>query len=199
MKTPNNKQGKLSKLQKLPFFTASQARKLGVAPASLAYYVQKGLLDRIARGVYRNPEIETGIDIQWEDLIVIAVTIPRGVICLLSALKIYNLTEEMMRQHWIATPNRMTAPRRPKVKIVRMRNINLGQTEMKFGAYKVKIFDRERTVVDSFRYLSRETAIKALKSYLKASNEYKPNIEKLRSYAEKLRVQLDPYILSATT
>ena len=153
----------------------------------------------MGRGVYRNPEIETGIDIQWEDLVIIAATIPRGVICLISALSIYNLTEEVMRQYWIATPNRMTAPRRPKAKIIRMRNMTLGRTEMEFGDYKIKIFDRERTVVDSFRYLSRETAIKALKSYLKGSNEHRPNIEKLRSYAKKLRVPLDPYILATTT
>jgi hypothetical protein len=37
-----------------------------------------------------------------------------------------------------------------------MRNIELGQTEIQVGTTSLKIFDRERTVVDSFRYLTQE-------------------------------------------
>jgi predicted transcriptional regulator of viral defense system len=192
----NERQSRLHKLLRLPFFTVEQARRVGIESASLAYYVNKGMLERISRGVYRNPKIDSGIDIQWEDLVITAGSITRGVVCLISALKIYGLTDETMRQFWIAVPNRMTAPRKPNVKIVRMRNMKLGLTTLQFGEYKLKIFDRERTVVDSFRYLSRETAIKALRLYLRPSNSLKPNIQKLRSYAKELRVPLDTYILA---
>ncbi len=66
------------------------------------------------------------------------------------------------------------------------------------GEFKVHIFDRERCVVDAFRYLDKETAIKALKNYLQ-STDYKPQLKRLSEYAKTLRVDLTPYILAFTT
>ncbi len=51
----------------------------------------------------------------------------------------------------------------PTTKVVRMRNLTLGKTTIKIGNITLPIFDRERTIVDAFRYLGRETALKALK------------------------------------
>ena len=53
----------------------------------------------------------------------------------------------------------------------------------------VPIFDRERTIIDAFRLLSIETAVKALKKYLTGDAK---NIDllKLQKYAEKLRVDI---------
>jgi hypothetical protein len=79
-----------------------------------------------------------------------------------------------------------------------MRNIELGCSEIKMGEFTVRIFDRERCIVDAFRYLDRETAIKALKNYL-FSDDYKPQLRKLSEYAKILRVDLKPYILALTT
>lgn len=75
----------------------------------------------------------------------------------------------------------------------------LGQTTVKIGKYTIKIFDRERTVVDAFRYLSHEIAIKALQGYLKTTESHKPNLPKLAKYAGILRVSIEPYILALTT
>jgi hypothetical protein len=79
-----------------------------------------------------------------------------------------------------------------------MRNISFGQTTIKISNQKLKIFDQERTVVDSFRYLDKETALKALQAYLKTSKDRKPDIDKLLMYAKKLRVDLIPYISAFT-
>ena len=67
------------------------------------------------------------------------------------------------------------------------------------GKYEVKIFDRERTIVDSFRYLSDEIAIKALQSYLKPSGEKKADLPKLSRYAKALRININKYIVALTT
>jgi hypothetical protein len=63
----------------------------------------------------------------------------------------------------------------------------------------VWIFDQERTVIDSFRFLSRELAIKALKIYLQKTPTHNPNFKKLSSYSEKLRYDISPYIEAITT
>ena len=45
-----------------------------------------------------------------------------------------------------------------------MRNIDIGVNTIKMAGFKVKIFDKERTIIDSFRLLDFETAMKALKN-----------------------------------
>ncbi len=121
-------------------------------------------------------------------------------ICLTSALAIYGLTEEMPRRHWIAVEHTTRHRADPSVKVVRMRNLKLGRTEINISGVTLPIFDRERTIVDAFRSLSRETAIKALKAALatKKREEF-INMEKLRQYAKKLRFPIEPYLMTAAT
>ncbi|MBX9744282.1 MAG: hypothetical protein K2X08_03615 [Chlamydiales bacterium] len=75
----------------------------------------------------------------------------------------------------------------------------LGLTAVKMGEYKVKIFDRERTVIDAFRYLSDEIAIKAFQAYLNPSSRPKADLPKLSKYAKALRVNINKYIVVLTT
>ena len=86
----------------------------------------------------------------------------------------------------------------PTTKVVRMRNLTLGKTTIKIGNVTLAIFDRERTLVDAFRYLGRETALKALKSALLKKGVEKIDIEKIRTYAKILRVKIEPYLIAIT-
>ena len=165
----------------------------------LSYYIKQGLIERIGRGVYRNPAIELNIDFKWEDLFITVKSVPKGIVCLISALDIYDMTDEIPREHWIAIPHATTAPKRSKTRFIRTRDMKLGKTEIKIGNEKIPIFNPERTIVDSFRYLDIEVAIKALKAGLKGSSGKKLNLRKLQSYARKRKVNLTPYILTATT
>lgn len=164
----------------------------------LAYFCKRGEIERISKGMYKINNLDFGSEFEWEDLALTALSIPRGVICLISALCYYGLTDEIMREFWIAIPHATTSPARANAHIVRMRNISFGQTTIEMGSQKLKIFDRERTVVDSFRYLDKETALKALQAYLKTTKDRKPDIDKLLMYAKKLRVDLIPYISAFT-
>jgi predicted transcriptional regulator of viral defense system len=109
-----------------------------------------------------------------------------GVICLISALVYYELTDEIMKEFWIAVDNDNSKAKFPLCRIVRMRDMNLGIKEQTIAGIKVKIFDIERTIVDSFRLLDHETAIKALKAYL-AREKGKPDLKKLNHYIDRLR------------
>lgn len=167
---------------------------MGIPSRMLAYFCTKGQIERVSKGRYKINNLDFDSNFEWEDLAITALSVPNGVICLISALCYYSLTDEIMREFWIAIPHATTAPIRKNAHIVRMRNISFGQTSIKIGNQKLKIFDRERTVVDTFRYLDKETALKALQAYLKASKDRKPDINKLLRYAKKLRVNLTPYI-----
>ena len=182
-----------------PVFTAAEARAAGIPSRMLAHFCKKGAIERVTRGVYTGSEAKMEIDFRWEDLALMAMGIPNGVICLISALCYYGLTDQIMRQFWIAIPHASKSPQRSKTRIIRMRNIKLGQTEIQFGTAHLKIFDKERTVVDSFRYLSKEIAIKALKAYLRQTGSAKPDLNKLLNYAKTLRVNIQPFIMALTT
>ena len=195
----NSALNKLQKILKEPSFTASEARAAGVSPSLLAYYVKKDKIEKLSRGVYRGKESERKeVPFEWDDLISTARSIPNGKICLISALALYDLTDEIPRQFWIAIPHQQFAPRRPKAKIIRMRDVKTGSARLKLGDVTVRIFDKERTVVDSFRFLAPETAIKALKEYLSGKHG-KPNLIKLRQYSRKLKVPIEKYVEVLTT
>ena len=188
----------LNKLLKRPFFTSKEAKALGISVASLSYYAKIGTIERVSHGVYRNPKFESSAPFEWQDLLEMAQTIPNGTICLISALSYYGLTQEIQRQYWIAVPHKVGLIKRPKTKIIRMRNVKLGAVKMKIGEYKVNIFDQERCVVDAFRFLSKESAIHSLKSYLKRTDTHKPDLSKLARYARELRVDIQSYIEALT-
>ncbi len=184
----------LQGLSKNLVFSSAEGRKAGIPSRMLGYFCSKGHIERIGRGIYKIKDVNFGRDFQWEDLALTTLSIPNGVICLISALSYYGLTDEIMREFWIAVPHSTTSPIRDNVHIVRMRNMTLGKTTISLGNQRLKIFDRERTVIDAFRYLDKEIALKALQDYLKPSKEKKPDINKLLKYAKALRVNITLYI-----
>ena len=188
----------LEPLLKKPAFTCAEAKKIGVPKHALAYFERRGDIERIGRGIYRDPGYESEAEITLEDLALAVFITPKAVICLISALNFYKLTDQIPREHWLAIPHSQRAPIRDRVRIVRMRNTILGRTVIRVGEYTLAIFNRERCIIDAFRYLSPEIAIKALQAYLR-SKEYKPDLLKLQEYAKQFRINLTPYILSLTT
>jgi predicted transcriptional regulator of viral defense system len=184
----------LTGLSKKAVFSSLEGREAGIPSRMLAYFCEKGKIERVSKGRYKVKNLDFESEFAWEDLAITALSIPNGIICLISALCYYDLTDEIMREFWIAIPHATTSPIRENAHIVRMRNISLGQTTIKIGSQNLKIFDIERTVIDAFRYLDKETALKALQAYLKVSKDRKPDIDKLLRYAKKFRVDITPYI-----
>jgi len=189
---------KLKPLLRAPSFTSGEAHLRGVSSSTLAYYVKQNELTRIGHGIYRGANAPTPTDFRWEDLIEAMQRVKEGVICLTSALSLYHLTEEMPSQHWIAIRNETIHRAMPTTKVVRMRNLTLGKTTIKVGNVTLPIFDRERTIVDAFRYLGRETALKALKIALTKRGTEKINVEQIRKYAKKLRIKIEPFLIAMT-
>lgn len=189
----------LSPLLEKPYFTSEEARERKVHPATLCYYVKIGCLRRISRGVYQRTDYQNPSAFRWEDLIKAVHSIKGGVVCLISALAVYNLTEEIPRQHWIAIRHGTSVKAHKGMKIVRYREMDLGKTEIELEGTSVPIFNRERTIIDAFRLLSRETAIKALKMAIAQGGKDRLNLVRLQEYAKQLQVSITPYLMSVTT
>lgn len=189
----------LTPLLQKPYFTAQEARAIGITPALLNHYVKTGHLKRISRGLYQSSSYRNPSSFTWEDLIEAVLSIKKGVVCLISALAIYDLTEEIPRQHWIAIPHGTSVKRSKIVKIVRYRHMEIGKTVIELEGILIPIFDRERTIIDAFRLLSREIAIKALKKALIKSGKSRLDLIKLQEYAKVLRFNIAPYLMTLST
>lgn len=187
-----------TKLNKMPFFTVDEAEDSGISRRMLSYYVSKGLIERLEHGLYRYKDSNAEIDIKWYDLAIAAKSVKNGVICLASALVYYGLSEDFINEYWVAIPHSRSRQSNEKFRFVRMRDTKLGVKKIKLSGIEVEIFDHERTIIDSFRLLDQETAIKALKAYL-SGTKVKPNLRKLKDYSKKLRQDISPYIETIIT
>ncbi len=177
-----------------PFFTTKEAEAIGLSRRMLSYYVKNGTLKRIGKGIYQSSNYKDDQDIKWSGLLMSAKASGNGVICLLSALIYYELSDEFLNEYWIAIPHNHSKINVKNTRVFRMRNMELGVTEIKISGEKVKIFDIERTIIDSFRLLDIETAMRALKTYMSGSKG-KPNIKKLNKYSKELRLDISKYLM----
>ena len=120
--------------------------------------------------------------------------VPKGVICLLSALSYYELTTYNPWEYQIAIHRGSKKPKLPDyppIKIIYLADAqySIGIDEVDINGSVVRIYDREKTICDMVRYrekLGMDLMKEGLRNYLKSSNK---NITKLVSYADKLRIQ----------
>ena len=137
-------------------FTYTQARAAGISAERLYAYRAQGLLDQIARGLYRwadAPEID-------QDLLEIAHRAARGTLCLVTALARHGLTDIIPPRIDIALPRGSRIPALRKtidVHIFARETFELGRAEFTVGdKLAVGIYSPERTLVDVIRLRHRE-------------------------------------------
>jgi predicted transcriptional regulator of viral defense system len=132
------------------------------------------------------------------DAEIAAALVPFGVICLQSAAVLHEMTTLNPLVVTIAIPanrTRVALPKHPPVELVSyaMPTFALGLTET--GASKLRVYDRERTVIDFFRkrkQLGDDLALEVLQSYMRGSR----NLQTLFDYAGALRIKgvIKPYV-----
>lgn len=139
-----------------PAFTYTQARAAGISAERLYAYRAQGLLDQIARGLYRwadAPEID-------QDLLEVAHRAPRGTLCLVTALARHGLTDIIPPRVDIALPRGSRIPALRKtidVHIFARETFELGREEFTVGdKLSVGVYSPERTLVDVIRLRHRE-------------------------------------------
>jgi predicted transcriptional regulator of viral defense system len=186
-------------LLKKSLIRSEEAKAVGVSTSLLNHYVKNGRLRRVGRGLYIRSDLAPRVDFEWEELVYTVLAIPNGVVCYTTALILHGLTDEIARQYWIAVPHDTTIAKRPRVRLVRMRNHSLGISSVKIGTVNIPVYNLERALVEAFRTTGPETAIKALKQAFSSERKTKPNVQKMIEFAKKLHVKIEPYLLMVTT
>lgn len=148
-----------------------------------------GYLERIRHGYYQLANGDTSSEEQ-----LLATLIPKGIVCVESALFYYGYSDFVPRKWSIAVPRTMSRTKLKvdalalKVYYVQSEIYELGKVNDNFNGVMLPIYDRERTICDCFKYRSRldnEMFNKALNAY---ANDDKKNLKNLSVCAKKLRV-----------
>ncbi len=127
----------------------------------------EGQLTKAGYGIYRLAENNFS---EMQDILEVAVKVPKGVLCLLSALRFHDLTTQNPFEVWLAIENKQ---RIPKVETVPVRVFRFAPNVYQAGiethhieGVEVKVYSAAKTVADCFRYQSTvgfDVAIEALR------------------------------------
>jgi predicted transcriptional regulator of viral defense system len=174
-----------------------QAMRLGIAPRTLYALRDAGQIIQLSRGVFQlaNQPISA-----HHDFLLVAQRVPKGIICLLSALSFYNLTTQIPHQVYVALPNHAEKPRLdyPPLRLFWLSDpvYQTGIQKLQWEGKPLRIYSPEKSVADCFKFrnkLGLDVALEALKIY-RASADF--NVEKLLAMARVDRVEkiMRPYI-----
>jgi predicted transcriptional regulator of viral defense system len=144
----------------------------GIPPDYLDRLYRRGLLDRVARGVYAWPEAEVT---EHHSLAEASRQVPRGVVCLLSALRFHGLTTQSPHEVWLALPPKAWSPRvkYPRLRIMRFSGKALTDMaeEHTVDGVQVKVYGPAKTVADCFKFRNKvglDVALEALRDCWRA-------------------------------
>jgi predicted transcriptional regulator of viral defense system len=176
---------------------ASTARKMGVPHHVIYEMAAMGELIREGQGIYR---LKESAPLSNPDLVQVSLRARRAVICLISALYYHDLTTQIPHRICFALPREVKTPKisYPPTWVFHYsdESYKSGVEEHSIDGVKVRIYAREKTVADCFKFRSKvgaDVALEALKDYLR---QPKPNIALLVKYAKVNRVEkvMRPYV-----
>jgi predicted transcriptional regulator of viral defense system len=134
----------------------SELTRAGITAATVSRMKERGLVLQLGRGLYQLPDASFDAN---HTLAEAAKFVPKGVVCLISALAYHELTDTISRGVWMAIgpKDRRPSVDRPKLVIVRFgpKVFSTGIEEHVIEGVKVQIFNPAKTVVDLFRYRQR--------------------------------------------
>jgi predicted transcriptional regulator of viral defense system len=179
------------------FIRTAQALKVGIHPRTLYQLRDSGCLEQISRGVYRLAEQTPVSD---PDLFTVAARIPQGVICLVSALTIHQITTQIPRAVEIALPRGTESPRLdyPPIALHRFSaaSFSEGIEVCEIDGIPLRVYDPEKTIADccKFRHqLGMDVFLEALALY---QQRKRANLALILEYAQICRVgtTIKPYL-----
>lgn len=175
----------------------SDALASGVHAGTLYAMRDNGLLEELARGVYKLTQAPS---LSSPDLVTVASKIPRAVVCLVSALSFHEITTLIPHRVEIFIPRGSRCPKLdwPPIHVHSAvpAVYETGQEVYKIDGVNVRMTNVEKTLVDCVKYrnwIGTEHLIEALRTY---RSSRKPRVDLIMDYARKCRVAkiITPYM-----
>jgi predicted transcriptional regulator of viral defense system len=171
-------------------------RSIGGHPEHLRRMCARGLLVRVGRGLYSVPDAEATVN---HGLAQAGKVVPKGVICLLSALRFHEIGTQSPHEVWMAIDRRAALPRGTlKMRIVRFSGgaLTEGLAEHTIEGVPVRIYGPAKTVADCFKYRNKIGLDVALEALREALRGRKCTRDEIWQYAKVCRVSeiMRPYM-----
>lgn len=176
---------------------AADVRTHGCSPQMLLRLHRMGQLHRVARGLYSLPNTEIS---EYQTLMEVCQRVPKGVVCLLSALQLHEVGTQMPHEVWLAMPAGAQTPSLgyPPLRVARMRGMAYsdGVDTITVHGAPIRVYSVAKTVADCFKFRNKiglDVAIEALKT---AWLERKLTMAELNHFAKINRVErvIRPYL-----
>ncbi|WP_404309797.1 type IV toxin-antitoxin system AbiEi family antitoxin domain-containing protein [Neorhodopirellula lusitana] len=144
--------------------------RAGISGVYLNKLHAEGILDRPSRGIYT---LVDGEPSENHSIAQACKQIPRGTICLLSALRLHDLTTQSPFEVWLAIGEKSRLPKidSPPLRIVRFSGdaLSYGVVEQEIEGVAIRSYSPAKTVADCFKYRNKiglDVAIEALRDCL---------------------------------
>lgn len=179
------------------FARMQELRNNGVQTRTIAKAVEDGIIEKIKSGLYKL------IDYSWDEhgsFAEVCNSYNKAIICITSAASYYDLTTFNPSYITVAIPHNAPGLKLeyPPIQVYYFSHkyYETGINEIDTKSGLIKIYDREKTICDLFRYRKKigdDIVIESLKNYLK---QKKRDINKLIDYADNLSVKekILPYV-----
>ena len=169
----------------------------GISRVQISRMVAAGRLQRVARGLYAPANYHPS---EHAALLTVSRRAPDAVFCLLTALRLHDLTTQAPFDVWIAVGNNARAPRMdyPPLRIVRFSNATLTQgieTRMLEGV-KLRVTNVAKTMADCFKFRNKIGLDVALEALREVRRDRRATNDELWRYAKLCRVAsiMRPYL-----
>ena len=179
----------------------SEFKANGITAATIGRMVRGGDVIRLARGLYQLPDAPLEAD---HSLAEAAKRVPRGVVCLVSALAYHELTDQLPRAVWMAIGTRdwMPVEGRPEMRIVRFTDALLTDDVLTVHVEKVpvKVFGVAKTIADCFRHRRKVGQTVALEGLQEALRQRRTSPAEIARHAERggVATVVRPYLEALT-
>jgi predicted transcriptional regulator of viral defense system len=201
-KHPDNQMTKaLAMLRRNGITRLSEFRQAGITAATISRLEAAGTISRLARGLYQLPDAVVGPN---HTLAEAAKLVPKGIICLTSALAFHELTDQVPARVWLAI-----GPKdwRPRLKYPPMRFGHFSTKQLRVGiehhsieGVSVPIFSITKTIADLFRYrriVGINVAIEGLRETIRQRKATPGDIARRATEGGIWKV-MEPYVSALT-
>jgi predicted transcriptional regulator of viral defense system len=174
----------------------------GIPRGRIYRLVRQRLVERKARGLYVASDHAPTAE---HSLVQVARKVPKGVICLLSALQYHELTTQLPHEVWVAIPEKARRPRigYPPLRVVRFSGpaLSQGVETHDIEGVGVRITSVAKTLADCFKYRNKIGLDVALEALREAWRERKTTMDEIDRFARICRVErvMRPYLEALAT
>ena len=178
-----------------------ELRKAGVTAATMSRMERNGEVLRLARGLYQLSDAPLDVH---HSLAEVAKQIPKGVVCLVSALAFHGLTDQLPMQLWLAVGQKDWPPKTvgAHIRLVRFtdRLLTDGVETHPVEGVPVKVFGVAKTIADCFRYRNKIGLSLAIEGLQEALRQRKATPGEIAREAERGTVAtvVRPYLEALT-